>query len=899
MDAVGCLPPPPFNRMPPDGHEFPQKYREEMPAAIQTVETKVAPPLPASEPPRRSLLEVLPNKTKVKTEWRQDERSGKSVRDKIAMFQSVPDAPVSPAGYSKLCKYKSSDDVFYDDEDRPLSKPFSRSVVSVDKLGGRKNSFSSTGDSGGEFGVRTQSSMDLTSCSSSAYSSSCSPDSSLSSTTSSYLGYSSTLPRKARTTETIKCESKPKAVTRTCSFNVHNRSQSMLDINPAPYGRPREEENQSSLNTMVEQRRKTMSKLRGLVIPERSSEPVIAKQPILDLPEIKSRDLVLNTTPSSEKERRTSVGCYPTYNPTPPTNLLSPPWTMQTQSPTIPKYSPAFKRKNISVYGSSNTDFSSRFISPVANAPNKPPRSSGFSPRYSLDSSKPVLPDSSTDIKSENHQRGGLARPNDFPKALDFYGRKSLSSDRSRSEEDSDNDSAVSSSRSSISPPASPLLGGHHAMSPLDVEKTPLVRTLSSETTASGTSTASTLTSGSHASCSSDSDSNSKRILKAQSVEAINRKNVLTSAKYSRGFDIKNGSPLIKRKLIEDALAEKLSNRLEGKEPSLPYDSYPNKYSNENTTNEIICYKLAEEYKTCNRVPEVKIAFLNHVEYEEVTDSIKKKVEKTESSPVSLTSPVPLPVPRRVSVPLCNTSPWTSEWNNSSHPPLTPKISSESVRSRASSADTIVEKPSALAAEIVPSRIRTVESEGNFLDDTVDFSTEESSPNSRPARSSTGSDSSPSAWGSGNFRISDTIEAESSVRPSESTPPVIHKRDSSGSLLESFEETVEVEKRGGRAVAERISARNRRSVSVNDIRKAFEKAEIALSSKLDKTNGTHARVSSLDSTTSDDSTAPYDCNLHREQFGSITSLASSTSLISPQVSTFYLKKTSQISAQRP
>lgn len=836
MDVVGSLPPPPYNRMPPDGHEFPQKYREEMPAAIPNGEMKPAPPLPASEPPRRSLVEVLPSKAKLAAGWRQDERSGKSVRDKIAMFQSVPDQPLSPAGYSKLSKYKSSDDVFYDDEDRPLSKPFSRSIVSVDKCGGRKNSFSSTGGDC-ELGIRTQSSMDLTSCSSSAYSSSCSPDSSLSSTTSSsYLGYSSTLPRKARTTETIKQDSAPKTVTRTSSFNVHCRSQSMLDINPVSYGKSPEEK-QTVLNTLVEQRKKTMSKLRGLVIPERSSEPVAAKQPILDLPEIRSRDLII--TPAFEKERRTSVGSYPIYSPPQNNNFITPSWSAQNTTPTIPKYSPAFKRKNISVYGSKNNDINTRFMSPLTNAPNKPPRSNGFAPRYSLDSIKSMAPDSTTDDKR-------LIKQHEYPKSVDYFGRKG--SDRSRSEEDSDNDSAVSSSRSSISPPASPLLGGHHNLS--DVEKTPLARTLSSETTASGTSTASTLTSGSHAS--SDSDSHSKRILKAQSVEAINRKNVLTSAKYSRGFDIKNGSPLIQRKQLEEMLANKLPEMKE-----------TNKY-NDSTANEIVCYKLAEEYnKSCDRVPEVKIAFLNHVEYDEI-DCSKKKVEKTESSPIVMSSAgAPMPVPRRVSVPLCSPNPWNSDWNG--HAPLTPKISSESVRSRASSADTIIEKPVILDAALI-ARVRPVESEGNFLDDAV----EESPTCMRTARSS-----------------SATVESnwENEAKP------VIHKRGSSGSILDNLDDSPESGKTNGRAIAERISARNRRSVSVNDIRKAFEKAELTLSNKSEKTNGTHARVSSLDSTTSDDSSAPYDsCNLHREQYGSITSLASSTSLISPQVSSILFKQ---------
>lgn len=104
------------------------------------------------------------------------------------------------------------------------------------------------------------------------------------------------------------------------------------------------------------------------------------------------------------------------------------------------------------------------------------------------------------------------------------------------------------------------------------------------------------------------------------------------------------------------------------------------------------------------------------------------------------------------------------------------------------------------------------------------------------------------------------------------------------------------------------------AVSVNDIRKAFEKAELALSptspsppngkmnfstslngvnERLNGSNSSgsstagsgtlipsHARGSSIDSTTSEDG---FPGHLTKEQFGSITSLASTTSLISQQV----------------
>lgn len=99
-------------------------------------------------------------------------------------------------------------------------------------------------------------------------------------------------------------------------------------------------------------------------------------------------------------------------------------------------------------------------------------------------------------------------------------------------------------------------------------------------------------------------------------------------------------------------------------------------------------------------------------------------------------------------------------------------------------------------------------------------------------------------------------------------------------------------------------------MSVNDIRRAFEKAEqsLAISShgkgQSCVGNGnygpgispSHNRMSSLDSTTSDESSIPTPHNYYgsvsslisgrenlKDHYGSISSLASSTSLISPQV----------------
>ena len=97
------------------------------------------------------------------------------------------------------------------------------------------------------------------------------------------------------------------------------------------------------------------------------------------------------------------------------------------------------------------------------------------------------------------------------------------------------------------------------------------------------------------------------------------------------------------------------------------------------------------------------------------------------------------------------------------------------------------------------------------------------------------------------------------------------------------------------------SGSGRRCVSVNDIRRAFEKAEQSLQAAakgLPEMSPCHNRMSSLDSTNSDESSipTPQHCygsvsslfsgqtNNVRDHYGSISSLASSTSMISKEVS---------------
>lgn len=149
----------------------------------------------------------------------------------------------------------------------------------------------------------------------------------------------------------------------------------------------------------------------------------------------------------------------------------------------------------------------------------------------------------------------------------------------------------------------------------------------------------------------------------------------------------------------------------------------------------------------------------------------------------------------------------------------------------------------------------------------------------------------------------DTVDSRSRVSTLESAPRLrnLKKRNASDPLF--------LERNGTSS----HSSSALHAVSVNDIRKAFEKAELALSpTSPSPPNGkvgfsaglngvnerlmcsmssgssavgsgtmisSHARGSSIDSTTSEDG---FPGHLSKEQFGSITSLASTTSLISQQ-----------------
>ncbi|CAL8121954.1 unnamed protein product [Orchesella dallaii] len=361
-------------------------------------------------------------------------------------------------------------------------------------------------------------------------------------------------------------------------------------------------------NSIMEQRRKCMTKLRGLVIPDvPPSDPVANistnnSASVVDLPTIISKDAVIlpqvvgstrsslssGTSPkslitrsesfdglsSSDDNSSSHVSSASTVLSTTnsakiragQTESLSdlPDWKLTTNA--LPKYSPAFKRRSLTAYQANTLSSSNKTIltapqpykaasqqstaspsaSPVTNNTTPEPKSleSLTSPRsdssfefsgsqgncdnnskQTTANSQPMpLKRNSIENQTQNasppssveESEKEKAKPNNQTKGNYVKGGKL---------DDSDNDSAVSSSRSSIS----------HGLSPPN-SPTPEESSTTPDPDLGGESR------GDDEMADKDGGSGdpsltdeSWRILKPQSVEAINRKNVLTSAKFSSG----------------------------------------------------------------------------------------------------------------------------------------------------------------------------------------------------------------------------------------------------------------------------------------------------------------------------------------------------------------------------
>ena len=402
MTSTTAAKAPASSRLPPDGHEFPADY------------------LDAPESRTGSSWKILGR----------DERSGRSVKDKIALFTHDPPPSNSSTLRQPARKY-------------PIINTLS---CSVDNLS-RTSPMSSPV-------IRTS------------------------------------LPRSGQLS-TIKSGS---GCSSSASSTTSERSRSLLDVNSR-----KTSSSMTQLSVNVESRRKSLSsKLRGLVIPDVVDGP----SSTIDLPEIISKDSVLAVAglgPLASPLRRSPVSPDVTdsvaqQQKRTSTSLSSLPW--KSSSPTLPKYSPAFKRKELTVLPTTAVA-ATRMVGGSISPPSSKP---------------PAVPALVVAVSGVDVEESGT-----------------------NSADDTDGDSAVSSSRSSFSPTGSPLPE----------------RASSAEDSAT-----------------------SARVLKAQSVEALNRKNVLQSARFSSGIGSSTAAiPSPSHHLLNAVATTEAGSRIERSTPRLRLSS--------------------------------------------------------------------------------------------------------------------------------------------------------------------------------------------------------------------------------------------------------------------------------------------------------------------------------------
>ncbi|XP_011864702.1 PREDICTED: uncharacterized protein LOC105560309 [Vollenhovia emeryi] len=1051
---------------------------EQVPSHVEKdTPVEIPPPLPLTGPPKieqtvlhaRNVPTIESPQRKFSLNgdlWRQDDKSERSVRDKIAMFssQSSLDAPLFPNTVTaaaatnnskRLSKYKSSEDVCCDDKsngqkDRP-SFFADRTQSSFDLTDSAK---AMTGhDSAKKYNQRPPSlpqtvqpalsssttqtarvpkTLPIVPPKTTSLSSPSSYDKQnfLNTTTKNYGAsaaengnlqnavYSSVSKAVGScnsSSNSVKTTSTP-SLTRATSFSgptpftqnrdslasdsIGNSQISRTNSLASTFKRPGEDARRNSLNQLIEQRRRSISKLRGLVIPEKDTVPI--DQPIVDLPEIKSRDsILLHQIPKANIQDKWGSQSSLASNVSTASQPLKATTSFKMPAPQIhSKYSPAFKRKSLTVYGTSVTSSAINGSSPIKSS--QSPAMSTFSePPKSLESiCSPTRSDYSFEFASTTSSPdGSRTRPRTMQRKarLDY--------------DDSDNDSAVSSSQSSISrgfsPPMSPVPSERSTISSersyvsteLNCQRRPLIadnlsrisvardirdpivasdkdqfaprigvlgeRTYLAERSSSSSSgsnprspqpnelvsrgsqipqrqlrrsnstdtncsTSSTLTSGSQASA----ESLSRRVLKPQSVEAINRKNILASARCRSGRDL-NGSPLIQRKFSDDEDAAKGVIENGGVIHPMSNNTVNNSASKQ----------------------EIKIAYIEVADpFAEDKSSFSKRTEKPKLPPkMSFPPPAIRPPKSEMLEPSNDLKMWvraevktlsrSMEEKSKSPPVATQNLETRNNRgsmfnepviaesnddlsskgritvsdtkvtameaskpqSRATPRKSVEEQNDLLTILTTKSRSRSAihVDEGTFGRSKSQMSLEDilgakpdlkltRAPNTESKMEKNGAitsspvkpvyeNSKESRYG----RRGSTTSNESWTEDK----PFVSKIPTLGRVktVDSGDEMSESVERMKSAPASKIPTcrgLNRRSASVTDMKKALEKIDTnPVHSQLQQTaSGTHNRFPSLDSSVDENIGTEMDTadRCYGEQFGSISSLASSTSLISQQ-----------------
>lgn len=576
--------PPPYSRLPPDGHEFPSNYAEGLPdkmsryarysrlameldspgspppSTATTPRTRSAPGTPLGPPPpiprssptasktynnsNERTLDSGNNKwtgneerksrepTPTRSRWRrQDERSEKSVRDKIAMFST--DGPDQP--HPKTRKLDKQEG-----EEGTMKRAFTEDDVRLD------NSASSNTKSGREAHSSSRS-LSKTSVFSSMINVSTSEAKESTKHMSTASSEADIRQETPPTPRSHGLREEKRADDESSTGGLHSRSQSLIDIGRSTltkrhsvgaydrpsvyqYGieKPEERERRTSLTNLIEQRRKSFgSKLLGLVIPESRGNEGSDKASI-DLPRISSvPPTTAAKTMSLPREGQRSPRLYKAdsissidsceSNTSRHSSLNAPPWKSHGTS-TLPKYSPAFKRKNMTVFNKSDNlpplsgrSHSACSTSPTSDLSQASPTPLSHSPPKSLETISPPSSEHTYDMtdgryNSDRHSYSKLP-----------LSQKNSFESRLNKAEDSDNDSAVSSTQSSysqgISPPSSPM----PEQDELEDRRSRGYRSRLSQQN------------------SLDDQDGVRRVLKRGSIEAENRRNVINSARCSSG----------------------------------------------------------------------------------------------------------------------------------------------------------------------------------------------------------------------------------------------------------------------------------------------------------------------------------------------------------------------------
>lgn len=345
----------------------------------------------------------------------------------------------------------------------------------------------------------------------------------------------------------------------------------------------------SNLEHLIEQRKKSMSKLRGLVIPE-------IQGPVVGLPEIKvqdnvSKSFLLKTSDNNISKLNTSKP-----NHVKPVILNETKWKTN-YSNNIPKYSPAFKRKSLQVYTPTSM---SKESTPERSFNERIETLNKMNHKATLNKTSKTLDlnDTPRQLSTSILPSKGYLTNTTYMTKREFNNNLNHARDYKNLDikictvtdiVDSDNDSAMSSTqssyRSSASSPMhtldtiesdssrlSPRISNYTysivkseipSKSPTDKSyeeyiKRSVCRSMSSDTNVSLSSSAgSAATSGSQASCSSlessVADSDKRKVSKTSNVDTLNRRNILASAKCRSGRDANITSPVIEAKFPHES----------------------------------------------------------------------------------------------------------------------------------------------------------------------------------------------------------------------------------------------------------------------------------------------------------------------------------------------------------